>query len=159
MEAGGWNERLHANEDFEADLRVAASGWSIWLEPSATSTWFVRESIHGVALQMWRYGYYKAITLKLHPRSLRLRQTAPPALVLALVTGLVQRSRAGVLLGLAYALSAGMLGAMAARSDGASPWRGAAIPPTVHLSWGAGLLVGLIKGTGRVDETGNRRAG
>jgi hypothetical protein len=110
-----------------------------------TSTWFVRESIRGVALQRWRYGYYKAVTLKLHPRSLRLRQTAPPALVLALVTGLLQRSRAGVVLAVAYALSAGMLGAMAARSDGASPWRGATIPPIVHLAWGAGLLVGLVR--------------
>ncbi len=143
--AGGWDERFAANEDFEADLRIAEAGGAVWLHPGATSTWFVRESLPALAKQMWRYGYYKALTLRLHPDSMRPRQLVPPALVAGLVLVSVARPRAGAALTAAYATAAGVLGARAAATDGAAPWRGALVPPVVHLCWGAGLLAGAAR--------------
>lgn len=145
---GGWDERLAANEDFEADIRIWKSGGQLWLVPEARSTWYVRESPRRLASQMWRYGYYKALTLRLHPGSLQLRQLAPPAVVLGLVGAFVVRPRWGIALTTAYGGVAGALGAAAARCDGASAVRGAAVPPIVHLSWGAGLLAGLCRCAG-----------
>ncbi|RBY87384.1 glycosyltransferase family 2 protein [Blastococcus sp. TF02A-26] len=152
--AGGWDERFAANEDFEADLRIAAAGGAVWLHPEATSTWFVRESLPALARQMWRYGYYKALTLRLHPDSLRPRQLVPPAVVAGLVVATAARPRLGAALALAYAVAGGALGARAAAADGAAPWRGALVPPVVHLSWGAGLLAGV----GRFARTSDRTA-
>ena len=143
-DAGGWDLRLRANEDFEADQRVARSGL-IWLEPSARTTWYVRESLPALARQMWRYGYYKGLTLRLHPSSLKVRQLAPPLLVAGLAgLSLVHRPAAGAA-GAAYVAAAAGLGARAAAEDGADAWRGALVPPVVHGAWGAGLLAGLLR--------------
>ena len=148
LRAGGWDERFAANEDFEADLRVAATGGTIWLHPEATSTWFVRASLPALAEQMWRYGFYKGLNLHLHPSSVRFRQLIPPALVLGLVTALLVRPRCGVVVLGSYLGAAGALGARAAATDGAAAWRGALVPPVVHLCWGAGVLAGLVRFTG-----------
>jgi succinoglycan biosynthesis protein ExoA len=142
---GGWDETMAANEDFEADTRLRAAGGELWLVPDAQSVWFVRESLPALAEQMWRYGFYKARTLLLHPGSLRLRQLAPPALVLGLPLAVLARPRLGtVLVGGYLGLAAGA-GAAAASQDGASVWRGALVPPVVHVCWGAGLLAGLAR--------------
>jgi hypothetical protein len=42
-------------------------------------------------------------------------------------------------------VAAGVLGARAAVADGAAAWRGAVVPPLVHLSWGSGLLAGAAR--------------
>lgn len=143
VKVGGYNERLKANEDFELDTRLREDGGIIWLHPAARSTWYVRESLPALAVQMWRYGYYKAHTLRLHPASLKLRQLAPPTLVAGIVGLLVLRPATGVRACSAYLAAAALAGAQAAHTDGASEWRGALVPPVVHLSWGAGLLAGL----------------
>jgi len=142
--AGGWDERLRANEDFEAEVRLRAAGGQLWLEPAATSTWYVRESLPRLAEQMWRYGWYKALTVWLHPASLLPRQTVAPALVAGLVIATAVRPPAGVALSAAYLTAAGALGARAARADGASALRGALVPAVVHLAWGAGALAGAV---------------
>jgi hypothetical protein len=142
---GGWDERLLANEDFEADLRVAESGSVVYLDPSAQSTWYVREHPVALARQMWRYGFYKGLTLRLHPRSLQPRQLAPLVLVAGLLGAAVVHPRLAAVGVSSYAAVSGALGARAARSDGASAARGAPVPAIVHLSWGSGLLVGLVR--------------
>lgn len=142
---GGWDTRLHANEDFEADVRLGAAGGTLWLEPRATSTWYVRETPRALAVQMWRYGHHKGLTLLLHPDSLRLRQLAPPLLVVGLAVGALVRPRATVAPLVAYLLGVGALGVRAAREDGASPLRTAVVPPIVHVCWGAGLIAGLLR--------------
>ncbi|MFC3686820.1 glycosyltransferase [Aquipuribacter hungaricus] len=143
--AGGWDERLHANEDYEMDVRVAESGSPVHLQPAARSTWYVRRTPRALALQMWRYGYYKGLTLHLHPGSLRARQLAPPLVVLGLLLGPLVSRRGWAAGAAGYALLSGALGARAAHADGAEPWRGAVVPALVHLSWGAGLLAGLVR--------------
>lgn len=143
-EIGGWDSRYRANEDFEADTRLLEAGGELWLQPEAMSTWFVRESVPALAKQMWRYGYYKAHTLRDHPSSLKLRQLAPPALVLAFGVGAILQPRRTVGAVATYVVLGGTLGAVAAHQDGHSVARGAVIPPVVHISWGAGLLVGLV---------------
>ena len=139
---GGYDPRLLANEDYEADHRVSEHVGALWLDSSIRSTWYVRESPRALSVQMWRYGFYKALTLTMHPGSLRARQLAPPALLLSLLAATLVRPRSGAALALAYASVAGAAGARAARSDGASAWRAAVVVPVVHLSWGAGLLAG-----------------
>ena len=143
--AGGFDERLLANEDFELDVRLQERGGVVWLEPSASSTWYVRESLPALARQMWRYGHHKALTLWLHPASLQPRQLAPPALVAGLVVLSVRRPGTGLLASALYSAAVGVLGAAAAHRDAASAWRGSLVPAVVHLCWGAGLLTGFVR--------------
>jgi len=160
--AGGYDERLPANEDYEMDVRLRAAGGTLWLHPAARSTWYVRDGPVATARQMFRYGYCKARTLRLHPSSLRPRQLAPPVLVLTLAgLGLLSpvigpypvAAAAG-----AYLVTCGAAGAWAARADGASGWRGSVVPPLVHLSWGAGVLIGAVRFCGAGPAVARRTA-
>jgi GT2 family glycosyltransferase len=145
LAAGGFEERLLTNEDFEMDVRVRRHGGVIWLVNGASSTWHVRESPRALTQQMFRYGFYKALTLRLHPDSLKTRQLAPPAAVAMVLTAILGRSRLATGTALGYLAGVGALGALAARSDSGSAWRGGLVPPLVHLSWGSGLLVGTLR--------------
>jgi succinoglycan biosynthesis protein ExoA len=154
IDAGGFDERLLANEDFEMDTRLRERGGIVWLEPVVTSTWYVRDSLPKLAKQMFRYGHYKALTLYLHPHSLKLRQLAPPGLIAGLLLLLVGWPAVGALATLGYLAVAAGAGAAAAHADGHSAARGALVPPVLHLSWGAGLLIGLIRFLGRPRPVG-----
>lgn len=144
LAAGGFDTTFLANEDFELDCRLRKRGGVVWLEDSARCSWQVRETPRLLANQMWRYGFYKARTLHRHPESLRMRQLAPPALLLGLGgLAVLDRRRAGLAAG-GYLAAAGALGARAAGQDGTSSWRAAAAVPLVHVSWGAGLLTGAV---------------
>jgi succinoglycan biosynthesis protein ExoA len=142
---GGFDPAFHANEDFEVDHRLSRAGGTIWLEPRARCVWFTRESVPALATQMWRYGFFKARTLRLHPRSMRPRQLAPPAVVLGLAALTVARPGMGAAGWLAYLASAIGLGAWAGRAERASAWRAGLVTPVIHLAWGCGLLVGLVR--------------
>jgi succinoglycan biosynthesis protein ExoA len=143
IDVGGFDESMLANEDFELDHRLRQAGGTVWLEASATCTWFTRDSLPDTARQMRRYGSFKARTLWLWPRSLRMRQLAPPSLILGLVLAPIHSRRLGGGLWTAYLGTCGILAVRAARADGSSAIRAAAVVPVVHLSWGAGLLAGI----------------
>lgn len=143
LEVGGFDPDMLANEDFELDYRLRRAGQVIWLEPDARFTSFSRPGPNALARQMWRYGFYKARTLVLHPGSLKPRQTAPPALIgMCLVASIVNGRWARRVIG-AYLVGSAAVGAGIARRRRASPVRGAVVLPLVHLVWGAGVLVGL----------------
>lgn len=76
-QVGGYREDMAANEDAELDLRLAAAGGTIWLEPAAAITYYPRRS----PLALWRqyrgYGRGRAWTLRLHGRRPALRQLLP----------------------------------------------------------------------------------
>jgi succinoglycan biosynthesis protein ExoA len=141
--AGGWDTQMLVNEDEEMDVRARNFG-DIWLVPTTTSTWYVRNSVRGLTKQMWRYGAFRALTLRLHPETLQARVLAPPTLTALFAVGLVARPRFGVRGLGAYLAIAGSLGAFSAWHDRASWWRGAVALPIVHLVYGAGLVAGWI---------------
>lgn len=151
LAVGGFDESFLANEDFELDCRLRKGGGIVWLEDTAACSWQVRETPQALARQMWRYGFYKARTLRRHPDSLRLRQLAPPGLLLGLGAAAVVDRRRGAQLTAGYLLAAGGLGARAALQDGTSVPRAAAAVPLVHLSWGLGLLAGGVAEAARRD--------
>jgi succinoglycan biosynthesis protein ExoA len=145
IQAGGFDTALLANQDYELDYRLRMLGGTIWLEPSLRSDWHAKESPTALLRQMSRYGYYKALTLRRHPRSLRPRQLAPPLVVALLLSSAVTRAPWVIRLSALYLAGAAGVGAMAGRQDGASPWRAGLTVPLVHLAWGGGLLAGLLR--------------
>ena len=105
--------------------------------------------MRAVSKQYLEYGRWKRSVVRRHPRSLRWRQVVPPAVTVAVIagaaTGLVWRK--AWLVPKALLLPAGYTVAVAAAAmvAGTSPGRRArllAIFPTMHLSWGAGFLLG-----------------
>lgn len=82
---GGFDEALLTNEDYEFNYRVRLSGSTVALDPSVRCTYFARATLAELATQYFRYGWWKAQMLRLHPRSLRWRQALPALLVPLLV--------------------------------------------------------------------------
>lgn len=149
VELGGFDESWLVNEDYELNVRLRQAGGKILLSPDIRCWYHVRPTLRELARQWLRYGFWKVKTLVAHPESLQGRQLAPPALVAALVLSLgllPLRWPLGIVVPVLY-LCANLVAAVwtAARRG----WNYLPLLPlafaTIHLSWGAGFLAGLIK--------------
>ena len=81
---GGFDETLLANEDYEFNTRVRESGGVVYLDPEIRSIYFSRSTLKQLAVQYFRYGFWKLKMLKRYPHTLRWRQALPPVFVLSL---------------------------------------------------------------------------
>ena len=82
---GGFNESMLANEDYEFNARIRASGGKIWLDPAIRSQYFARKNLRELGRQYWRYGYWKYKMLRSFPATIRLRQALPPVFCLVII--------------------------------------------------------------------------
>ena len=83
---GGYAEDVGVNEDAEFAIRMRAHG-GIWFEPRIRSVYAPRSTVASLGRQFYRYGRSRALTARRHPRQVRLRQLAAPALVLGMLSG------------------------------------------------------------------------
>jgi glycosyltransferase involved in cell wall biosynthesis len=146
---GGFDEDWVINQDYELNVRLRRAGGRILLSPEIRCWYYVRSTIRALARQWVRYGYWRAKTLVAYPGSLQWRQLAPPSLVAALILSLAVLPLSwslGLAVPVLY-LAASLLaaGAAAARKG----WQYYPLLPlvfgTIHLSWGAGFLVGMLR--------------
>lgn len=152
QELGGFNEELLANEDYDFNYRVRQSGGGVLLDTSGHCTYFARATFGALARQYFRYGLWKALMVKLHPRSIKLRQLAAPLFVLSLagltLLGWWLAPARWVLAAVlaAYTLLAFVSALQLLRRD-----RDVRLLPLIpvgflliHLGWGIGFLSGLL---------------
>ena len=146
---GGFDEEWVANQDYELNIRLQQAGGRILLSPDIRCWYNVRPTLKALAWQWLRYGFWKVKTLVAYPESLRWRQLAPPALVAAMIVsvGLLFVSwRLAMIVPVLY-LGANLLAATWTASR--RGWRYwpllLLVFATIHLSWGAGFLGGLVK--------------
>ena len=150
-QAGGFDESFERNQDYELNWRLRAAGRTVWLDPTLVVDYVPRASYLGLATQYFAYGTWKRQVLRRHPRSLRARQLAAPALVAGLAASAVELLRGRCR---AAALPAGYAAAcvMAAtrltdrdRRQQCDTLRAAAAFAVMHISWGAGFLTGRAR--------------
>ncbi len=143
--AGGFDETLVRNQDYELNWRLRDAGGVVWFDPELRVRYRPRARLSALTRQYFEYGQWKREMLRRHPRSLRWRQLAPPAALLANGAGLVLGatvSRRLLLVPAAYAVAAIV-------SSGVAPPGGVrlALPQThviapKHHNRGAGFLTG-----------------
>jgi GT2 family glycosyltransferase len=166
---GGWDEALLVNQDFEFDHRLRGTGGRILFDPSISSRWACSSSLRDLSHQYRRYGSGKARVGYKHPDSLRLRHVAPAllpiTLVLAtasLVSGLVTDLLAPSLVGgfvLAMYVSAMALTAVVGKARElplSQRIRFPIVVGTMHLSFGIGMVRGLVAGATRRNRAERR---
>lgn len=144
---GGWNPDYPVNEDSELASRYLAAGHRILCLPAMAARYVPRRSFRGLARQYWRYGHYRAKTANRHPGSLRPSAVLPPALVTVLLVaplgGRIGRRLALLALGVyGVSLTGESTRLVIARGRPADVGWLPAIFATMHLSWGAGFLMG-----------------
>jgi succinoglycan biosynthesis protein ExoA len=146
-EVGGYDESLLSNEDFELNHRLRSAGYGVLLSPDVQSTYIPRNTVIGIAQQFDRYGRWKASVMRKHPQSIRPRHLIAPSLVAAMCAGsiLYPLTHRRVFLSpfWLYGIALVVATIVVARP------RKLALPllavfPAMHLSWGAGVLRGLV---------------
>jgi glycosyltransferase involved in cell wall biosynthesis len=148
---GGFDEFLRRNQDDEFNYRLRQLGGRILLSPLIRSTYANRNSLAALFRQYFEYGLWKVRVFQVHPRQMRPRQFAPPALVAAL-------AGSGLLSVFAFqgrVLFGTVAGSYLLANLSASAWTGRRRPirqsillpavfATLHLSYGIGFLSGLV---------------
>jgi glycosyltransferase involved in cell wall biosynthesis len=144
--AGGYDETLLRNEDYELNWRLREDGGTVWFDPELSVRYQPRSSITALARQYFAYGQWKREVLRRHPRSLRWRQAVPPAALGLNIAGVVigaTRDRRALVIPAGYAAATIAASAMTAADEPVNVR--ARLPlvfATMHLSWGAGFLAG-----------------
>ncbi len=76
---GLFDERLIRNQDYELNIRLREAGHQVWFDPELRVGYRPRGTWRDLARQYYEYGQWKAVVIRMHPSSLRIRQLAPPA--------------------------------------------------------------------------------
>jgi glycosyltransferase involved in cell wall biosynthesis len=148
---GLFDEEQVRNQDDEFNYRLLSSGGSILLTPKIKSTYFNRASVKGLFKQYYQYGFWKVRVIQKHMRQLRWRQIVPPAFVFAfLVLLALSPFSQAARLGFALLVGAYLLANVAASTiAGRTNWHSVPILlivfPILHISYGLGVIVGLVR--------------
>ncbi|WEK62879.1 MAG: glycosyltransferase [Candidatus Microbacterium colombiense] len=160
-EVGLFDESIRRGEDWELNLRIRQAGHLVWFDPDLSVTYWPRESWVRLARQFRATGAWRGELVRRFGRRNGLRFFAPPALVLllaaAVVIGILQVT--GVIAGTASLIAAVVYAPLAAYlllvlAVALAPGGGGArqrmwtllVLPTMHLSWGSGFLIGVLRG-------------
>jgi succinoglycan biosynthesis protein ExoA len=155
---GGWNETLHANEDYELDYRLRLRGGRLLLDPRVVISWRCRQSVPDLFRQYVRYGKGKADVALLHPASLSARHVVAPALVswLALAALQAPRSPARAAQMLSPYVAGVAVATWQTRRSLDEPADWVHLPAAfmaMHVGWGYGFWVGLARGLNKRLES------
>ena len=152
VDTGPFDESLNRNSDYEFNYRMRHRGYVLLFDPEIVTSYHPRGSLVELGRQFFHYGVGKGRVLRRHPLSVQARHLIPPAFAaFILAAPALTACRAGRRLvgAVAAAYLAGLT--LAAATD--KPWRDGASTaifvaafPTMHLSWGTGLLWSAITG-------------
>ena len=162
--AGPYDEELVRNQDDEYNYRLRKLGARILLAADIRSEYYSRSSIGSLWRQYYQYGYWKVRVLQKHPRQMKMRQFVPAAFVASLAVALaaalwsVPGMDALLVVGGSY-IAANLCAAFLTARRGSM----ADVPllivafATLHISYGLGFLVGLVKFRGRWQDRSHAR--
>jgi succinoglycan biosynthesis protein ExoA len=166
-EVGGFDETLRRGEDWELNYRLRKAGHVVWLDPGLRVSYWPRSDAKRLARQFRATGIWRGELVRRLGRGNSLRFFAPPILVLTIVLSIIAipLHATGVLSGwlgwvtaliylgpLAY-LGLLILAAVSAGGSFAHRMRFVGVLAIMHLSWGAGFIVGLVRGAGNSVDT------
>jgi hypothetical protein len=164
---GGFDETLRRGEDWEFNYRLRQAGHLVWLDPELRVVYWPRSTWPKLARQFLATGIWRGELVRRLGARNPLRFFAPPVLLVNLVLAIVAiplhatgvlRDWWGWVLALVYVPPVLYLGLLAAaavrRGGGLLDWlRFALATATMHLSWGLGFLVGVVRGARDAVDT------
>ena len=166
-QVGGFDETLRRGEDWELNYRLRTAGHIVWLDPGLKVSYWPRDTPGKLARQFRATGIWRGELVRRLGFANSLRYFAPPLLLVNLVVALIllPLHLTGVLDGIlgwiaalaylgpiAYILLL-ILAAITGKGSLADRLRFAGVLAVMHLSWGAGFIVGLVRGAGDAVDT------
>lgn len=160
---GGFDPSLKRAQDWELNYRLRKAGETVWFSPELQVTYRPRSSVAALARQFFKTGQWRREVMRRNPDTVSARYLTPPLAVSALAAGavagaagLVTGSRvlkAGGLVPLGYlAAITAVAATMPREMPAAVRARLPLVLATMHMSWGAGALVGLPRAEREIAE-------
>lgn len=149
LAVGGYDEDFTHNEDAELDCRLAAAGYSIYLDADIRIAYYARASVLALWKQYFLYGCGRSRTMRKHPESLRLRQLAVMVHAVLFISSVLAAAWTGNLLCLAWpvlylAALAYASAAIAIRKHSLWGLLSGPAAATMHTAWACGIFAGLL---------------
>jgi glycosyltransferase involved in cell wall biosynthesis len=166
---GLFDEELARNQDDDYNYRLRKIGAKVLLASDVRSRYYSRSSLRSLWRQYFQYGYWKVRVMQKHPRQMRPRQFVPPLFVAALLLSLAAAPLSfiyGVWFAWPFVLAAGSytlanLAASVSITVKKRDWPLVGLLPiafaTLHVSYGLGFLVGLLKFRNRWGDLDDRQ--
>jgi glycosyltransferase involved in cell wall biosynthesis len=164
-----FDESLRRGEDWELNLRIRGAGHTVWFDPALRVTYWPRESWTKLARQFCATGIWRGELVRRYRGRNPWRFFVPPVLVLTVlasilvfvlqVTGVLSGwlgiAASAIYLGpAAYILLVAWLAFVADRGANLlDRWFFLIVLPTMHLSWGVGFILGLVRGARDAVDT------
>ncbi|HEV7950071.1 MAG TPA: glycosyltransferase family 2 protein [Glaciihabitans sp.] len=159
---GYYDESLRRGEDWELNLRIRNAGHQVWFDPELKVTYWPRENWNKLTRQFFTTGVWRGELVRRYRGKNPWRFFVPPLLVLAVViaaiililqlTGVVSGA-ASLILSLVYVGLLAYVVLLVVVSfvlDRGKTFRDKIlffmVLPSMHLSWGAGFIRGIIRG-------------
>ncbi|GLV51974.1 succinoglycan biosynthesis protein exoa [Thermobispora bispora] len=140
---GGYDEHFLRAQDWEMNYRIRATGGLVYFQPRMRVSYRPRPNVRALAKQYFHYGRWRRVVASTHQGTLNFRYLAPPALVAAVVLGLLVSPVfwPGLLIpgGYLAAILTGSVVTGRRLPPAALAWLPVAYA-TMHLSWGVGFL-------------------
>ena len=168
-QVGMFDESLRRGEDWELNLRIRAAGHTVWFDPELKVTYWPRESWTKLVRQFVATGIWRGELVRRYKGRNPWRFFVPPMLVLSIffsialfllqlspiVNGPWTIAASVFYLGpISYVLLVLWLAFIGDRSDNwRDRWFFIVVLPTMHLSWGTGFMIGLLRGARDTVDT------
>lgn len=86
---GGYDESYLRAQDWEMNLRIRQTGGVVWFTPRLRVAYRPRPTLRALGRQYLEYGRWRRLVMRQHPSSASVRYLAPPAALVAVVSGSV----------------------------------------------------------------------
>ena len=136
LSVGGFDPKWVRGQDWELNQRLRAAGHVVWFDPRLEVVYRPRSSWRALTKQFFRTGIWRGSLTRDNPGQSAVRYWVPPVLLLSLVFVFPLWIYLG-----AIAIIAASAKDLAANSK---LWL-MVVLPTMHLCWGAGFWLGLIR--------------
>ena len=138
-QVGLFDEKLVRNQDYELNIRLRKAGHTVWFDPKLEVEYRPRPSLRTLARQYAEYGAWKRHVLRLHPKSLKLRQIVPPITLIALMVSSVAAPWVPITL-VVPIVYVGLVVLVSLTTPKRNAFRLIVVFPTMHMSWAWGFL-------------------
>ena len=137
LEVGGFDNRWVRGQDWELNQRLRLSGYKVWFDPRLEVTYRPRSSWRELASQFFQTGNWRGMLTRENPSDSAFRYWIPPLLVLSLIF---------VFPFWVYLAGIGIVALTANGISGRVKAWLVVVLPTMHLCWGLGFWLGLVRG-------------
>ncbi|MEJ8734536.1 glycosyltransferase family 2 protein [Mediterraneibacter sp. ICN-202921] len=149
--AGLFNEDLGRTEDNEMHYRIKRAGYKICYSPNIISYQHTRNTWQGMIRQKYGNGYWIGLTMGVCPQCFSLYHFVPMLFIIAIITALILAGAGiklpGTILFVCYFILAIVMSLLASKGE-KKYWQYVLLPLiffSLHISYGIGTIVGLIK--------------